>query len=57
MPHRFRFSLFLPAAMAVSAPLGYFTAFFGPWAVVLVIMVMIPFAIEIGRKVLMRDWL
>ena len=41
--------------MAVSGPVGYFTARFGPWATVLVILVMIPLTIEVGRKVLMRD--
>jgi hypothetical protein len=55
MSYSVRFSLFLLAAMAVSGPVGHFTAPFGPWATVLVILVMIPLSIEVGRKVLKRD--
>jgi hypothetical protein len=55
MSYRVRFSLFLLAAMAVSGPVGYFTAPFGPWTTVFVILVMIPLTIEVGRKVLKRD--
>ena len=43
--------------MIVAGALGYVSAFFGPWAVVLIILVMIPLTIEIGRKVLKRDML
>ena len=50
-----RFSLFLLAAMIAAGALGYFSAFFGPWVSVLIVVVMIPLAIEIGRKVLKRD--
>ena len=55
MSYRVRFSLFLLAAMIVASALGYFSAFFGPWVCVLVILVMIPLTIEVGRKVLKRD--
>jgi hypothetical protein len=55
MSYRTRFSLFLLAAMIVAGPLGYISAFFVPWAVVLVILVMIPLTIEIGRKVFNRE--
>jgi hypothetical protein len=55
IPYAVRFSLFLLAALAVTSVLGYLSGFFGPWAVVLVILVMIPLTIEIGREVLNRD--
>jgi hypothetical protein len=52
MSYRVRFSFFLLAAMIVAGALGYFI---GPWAVVLMILVMIPLTSEIGRRVLKRD--
>jgi hypothetical protein len=55
MTYPIRFSLFLLAALAVAGVLGYVSAYFGPWAVVLVILVMIPLTIEIGRKEFKRD--
>jgi len=42
-------------ACAVASVLGYLSAFFGLWAVVLVVVILIPATIEIGRKVLKRD--
>jgi hypothetical protein len=41
--------------LVVVGVLGYVSGFFGPWAVVVVILVMIPVTIEIARKVLKRD--
>ena len=55
MSYRVRFSLFLFVAMIVAGALGYVSAFFGPWVSVLVVVVTIPLAIEVGRKVLKRD--
>ena len=55
MPYAVRFSLFLLAALAVTGVLGYLSGYFGPWEVVLVILVVIPLTIEVGRKVLKRD--
>ena len=54
MSYRVRFSLFLLAAIIVASALGYVSAFFGPWVCVLVILVMIPLTIEVGRRVLKR---
>ena len=45
----------ISTGFAVTGVLGYLSGFFGPWAVVLVILVMIPLTIEVGRKVLKRD--
>jgi 1,4-dihydroxy-2-naphthoate octaprenyltransferase len=55
MSYPLRFSLFLLVVMIVAGALGYVSAFFGPWVCVLVILVMIPLSIEVGRKVLKRD--
>jgi hypothetical protein len=55
MPYWIIFSLFLVTACAVASVLGYLSAFFGLWAVVLVVVILIPATIEIGRKVLKRD--
>jgi hypothetical protein len=55
MSYRVRYSLFLLGAMAVAGPLGYFTAPFGPWVTVPLVVVLIPVVIEVGRKVLKRD--
>ena len=55
MSYGVRFSLFLLVAMVVAGALGYVSAFFGPWAPVLVVVLAIPVGIEVGRKVLKRD--
>lgn len=55
MWYRVRFSLFLLAVMAVAGALGYISAFFDPLVSVLVVVVAIPAAIEVGRNVLKRD--
>lgn len=57
--HAIRHPVFsFPAcALAVTGVLGYLSGFVGPWTVVLVILVMIPVTIEVGRKVLKRDQL
>ena len=55
MSYRVRFSFFLLAALAVTGVLGYLSGFIGPWSVVLVILVIIPITIKVGRKVLKRD--
>jgi hypothetical protein len=55
MPYAIRFILFLLAALAVTCVVVYLSGFFRPWAVVLVVLVMIPVTIEIGRKTLKRD--
>ena len=55
MPYAIRFSLFLLAALTVVGVLGCRSGYFGSWAVLLVILVIIPLTIEIGRKVLKRD--
>jgi len=54
MSYRVRFSFFLLAGMKVTGGLGNFSAHFGPWVCVLVILVMIPLTIEVGRKLLER---
>ena len=41
--------------MIVAGTLGYISAFFGPSVTVLLILVMIPLTIDVGRKVLKRD--
>jgi hypothetical protein len=57
MPYAIRYIPFLLAALAVSGVLGYLSGYFGTWALVLVILVIIPVTIRIGRKALKRDWL
>jgi hypothetical protein len=47
MSYSIRFSLFLLAVMVVAGGLGYISASFGPWAVVLVTLVMIPLSIDV----------
>ena len=54
MPYWLQFTLFLVTACAVASALGYLTAFFGSWAVVLVLVTALLLSIRIGRKVL-RD--
>ena len=55
MSYRVPFSRSLLAAMIVAGTLGYISAFFGPSVTVLLILVMIPLTIDVGRKVLKRD--
>ena len=55
MPYAIRFILFLLAVLSVTGVLGYRSGFAGPWAVVLVILVMIRLTIEVGREVLKRN--
>jgi hypothetical protein len=55
MSYPVRFSLFMIAAGIVAGALGYISAFFGPWAVLLVLLLIIPLTIETARRVLKRD--
>ena len=50
MPCAIRFTLFLLAALSVTGVLGYRSGFDGLWAVVFVILVMIPLIIEFGAR-------
>ena len=55
MSYPIRFALFTLAAGIVAGALGYFSAFFGPWAVMLVLLLIIPLTIETARRVLKSD--
>jgi hypothetical protein len=55
MSYPIRFALFTLAAGIVAGALGYFSAFFGPWAVLLVLLLIIPLTIETARRVLKSD--
>jgi hypothetical protein len=55
MSYPIRFSLFMLAAGIVAGALGYFSAFFGPWAVLFGLLLTIPLTIEIARRVLKQD--
>ena len=55
MSYTVRLSLFLLGAAIVAGVLSYFSAFFEPWLLELLIIVMFVLAIEIGRIVLKRN--
>ena len=57
MSYTVRLRLSLLGAMIVAGAIGYFSAFFVPWVLALLILAMIVLAVEIGRRVLKRDHL
>ena len=50
MTYGLRFSLFLFAACVVASALGYISAYVAPWVSVLMVLVTIPLAIEMGGR-------